>query len=153
MKCLSCQAIAGEISLTNAPRLYDGEHWVLEHVHPANLLGWVVIVLRRHAAALHELTDEESRDLGVILPSAVRSLHTCLDIEKEYVAQFADAPRFNHVHFHLFPKPMNEFPGKKGMDLFRECVGPRVANPLPSEKTTEFALRFRTHFENALSDQ
>ena len=152
MPCLSCQAVASAISLTNAPRLYDGDLWILEHVHPTNLLGWIVIVLRRHSAALHELTDEEFRDLGVILPAAVRSLHASLEIEKEYVAQFADAPGFNHVHFHVFPKPMHEFPGKKGTELFRECVGPRVANPLRSEKTSEFALRFRTHFEKALSD-
>ena len=101
---------------------------------------------------MHELTDEEFKDLGVILAAAVRTLHACLEIKKEYVAQFADAPGFNHVHFHVFPKPMNEFPGKKGTELFRECVGPHVANPLSSEKTTEFAERFRTRFENALSD-
>ena len=64
MDCVTCQALRGEVLLTKALRLELDEHWRLEHCYPAGIAGWVVLVLRRHARALHDLTDVEASALG-----------------------------------------------------------------------------------------
>ena len=102
--CQSCEAIAGRISLTNVPRIYEGRHWIVEHVHPTNILGWLVIVARQHRSAIHELTVEEHRAFGLLLPAVCRALHDTLGTQKEYVLQIAEKPGFNHVHYHVIAR-------------------------------------------------
>ena len=50
---------AARISLTNAPRILETPHWIVEHGHPTEILGWLVLVLNRHCPAIHDLTAEE----------------------------------------------------------------------------------------------
>lgn len=68
------------------------------------MVGWLVIVLRRHAVALHELTGEEFRELGSVLEMTVRALHAALGTAKEYAACYAEARGFEHIHFHVVPR-------------------------------------------------
>lgn len=104
MECQSCRAIAGEISLTHAPRIELDDHWRVEHCHPVAAPGWLVLVLRRHARALHELTADEAASLGHWLPTLTKALHEVTGCELEYVMQFAEGEGFHHVHFHLIAR-------------------------------------------------
>jgi diadenosine tetraphosphate (Ap4A) HIT family hydrolase len=101
MECNSCRAMASEIVLTNAPRLTLDDYWSVEHGHPVAVAGWLVLVLRRHARALHELTEDEAVALGKWLPKLTRALHEATGCELEYVMQFAEGEGFHHVHFHI----------------------------------------------------
>jgi diadenosine tetraphosphate (Ap4A) HIT family hydrolase len=101
MDCGTCEAVAGDILLTNAPRLELDEHWRVEHCYPVGSEGWLVLVLRRHARALHDLTADEGAALGHWLPRLVKALHQATGCELEYVMQFAEAEGHHHVHFHL----------------------------------------------------
>jgi histidine triad (HIT) family protein len=101
MSCATCRSIAGELSLTNAPRLDLDDHWLVEHAHPVAVPGWLVLVLRRHARALHDLTDDEAAGLGRWLPALTRALHAATGCDAEYVMQFAEAEDHRHVHVHL----------------------------------------------------
>ena len=101
MTCGSCASLAGRRVLTNAPRLVLDDHWIVEHAHPVAVPGWLVLVLRRHARALHDLTDAEAAGLGRWLPALARALHAATGCELEYVAQFAEGAGFHHVHVHL----------------------------------------------------
>jgi diadenosine tetraphosphate (Ap4A) HIT family hydrolase len=108
--------MAGEIVLTNAPRLVLDEYWCVEHGHPVAVVGWLVLVLRRHALALHELTEHEAVALGKWLPELTRALHEVTGCALEYVMQFAEGEGFQHVHFHLVARPADwpdEFKGPK----------------------------------------
>jgi diadenosine tetraphosphate (Ap4A) HIT family hydrolase len=80
------------------------QFWQVEHAYPSQLPGWLVIVLRRHVEALHEIKPEEFRDLTSVLERTVRVLHEVLTCEKEYVACFAELEHFKHVHFHVIPR-------------------------------------------------
>jgi diadenosine tetraphosphate (Ap4A) HIT family hydrolase len=87
--------------LSGVPYVYVGEHFIIDHCVPVARPGWFVIVSRRHAAALHELTASEWSELGAILPRLIGALHSIAGSEKEYVLQLAEAPGFQHIHWHV----------------------------------------------------
>ena len=88
--CETCRALRGEIALTNAPRILETTHWVIEHAHPTSVRGWLVLVLARHCGAIHDLTAAELATLGPLLGLLGRALRQCLGAEKECVIQFAE---------------------------------------------------------------
>ena len=81
-----------------------GKFRQVEHAYPSRLLGWLVLVPRRHAIALHEPRPEEFAELGSALELTVRALHEATGSAKEYVACHAEQPGFEHVHFHVVPR-------------------------------------------------
>ena len=103
--CLTCLSNAGERRISPGPTIYAGDFWLLEHAYPTALKGWLVVVLKRHAEALHELTPAEFAELGAIQARATRLLFELLDCEKEYALCLAEAEHFKHIHVHLVPKP------------------------------------------------
>ncbi len=148
-QCKSCKNLQGKISLSNAPRIFETSHWIIEHGDPTSIKGWLVLVLKRHCQALHELSEVEYSELSKLLKSVCEALHTLLDTEKEYVIQLAEMEGFHHVHFHVIAR---------GKDWPEKLIGPRVFsglgekvdNPLPSDVTTPIALQIQsflqTHF-------
>lgn len=142
--CQSCRAIRGEISLTNAPRILETPYWIVEHGHPTEILGWLVVVLNRHCPALHDLTAEEWLALSEVLGRVTRALHAVLDTEKEYVVQFAEAEGHAHVHFHVIARLPDWPDTRKGIRVF-SANGSKAANPLPSAVTTPLVERLRDY--------
>ncbi|HEU4556879.1 MAG TPA: HIT domain-containing protein [Longimicrobium sp.] len=104
LECWSCRSNRGEERISPGPPIHVGEFWQVEHAYPTRLPGWLVIVLRRHAEALHELRTEEFGELAHVLERTVRVLHQALACEKEYVACYAEIDHFRHVHFHVVPR-------------------------------------------------
>lgn len=112
------------------------QHWRVAHSFNTAVPGWLVLLPRRHVAAVHELTDAEATALGawqVKLSKALRSVTGCA---KTYVVQFAESEGFAHVHLHIVPR---------GADLPAEHRGPGVFGlldcPEPERVTTEEADR------------
>jgi diadenosine tetraphosphate (Ap4A) HIT family hydrolase len=91
--------------------------WRAAHAFNSALPGWLVLVPRRHVTSLAELTDAEAASLGSWQVRLSRAQHRVLGCQKTYVAQFAEAEGFAHVHFHLVPRQA---------DLASELRGPRV---------------------------
>jgi diadenosine tetraphosphate (Ap4A) HIT family hydrolase len=89
---------------------------VVEHAYPTRLPGWLVIVLRRHVEALHELHPEEFAEFARVLEHTCRVLHQAVGCDREYVACYAEVDHFRHVHFHVVPR---------AADLPKEFVGTR----------------------------
>ena len=56
MECWTCKSNLGEKRISPGPTIYEGKYWLVEHAYPIKMIGWLVIVLKRHAEALHELT-------------------------------------------------------------------------------------------------
>jgi diadenosine tetraphosphate (Ap4A) HIT family hydrolase len=121
-ECLSCRGLAGAPRISPGPPIYIGTHWQVEHAYPSKLVGWLVIVLRRHAIALHELTSAEFAEFGSVLEMTVRALHGALGPAKEYAACYAEARGFEHIHFHVVPRAREmpeELMGAGSFDLLR----------------------------------
>ena len=103
-ECRSCLSNSGERRISPGPPIHVSDFWQVEHAYPTKLRGWLVIVLRRHVEALHEVTAAEFRDFALVLERTVRVLRDVLSCEKEYVACFAELEHFKHVHFHVIPR-------------------------------------------------
>src|SRR5260370_12981866 len=65
-ECFSCRSISGEKRISPGPYIHEGNYWLVDHAYPTSLKGWLVIVLKRHVEALHELSQEEFKDLADI---------------------------------------------------------------------------------------
>ena len=99
-----------------------GKYWFAEHAYPVKQIGWMVIVLKRHAEALHELTAEEFTELGKIQSRLSCLLFEELRCEKEYSICFGEAENFAHIHFHMFARPPGfpeELKGGKSFALLK----------------------------------
>ena len=118
MECLSCRSISGEKRISPGPLIYDGTYWLVDHAYPTSHLGWLVIVLKRHAEALHELSREEFAELAEIEYKLAQVMGKNPHVEKEYMACFSEAPGFQHVHVHFVPRPKNLPAELKGPDIF-----------------------------------
>lgn len=66
MEYLSCRSISGEKRISPGPFIYEGTYWLVDHAYPTSHLGWLVIVLKRHAEALYELSREEFGEMAEI---------------------------------------------------------------------------------------
>lgn len=107
--CRSCQLIKRRDD-GEAPRwdaVLRTPSWDIAHADNTSLEGWTVIVLRRHAATLAEMTAEEADELGGLVRRVSRALTDLTGCGKTYVAQFAEHPQHHHVHFHVIPVPVD----------------------------------------------
>lgn len=117
MECLSCLSLQGIQRISPGSYIYEGLSWVVDHAYPTSLKGWLVIVLKRHVEALHDLTHEEFRELADIQYRLAQVMRSRASIEKEYMMCFSEAEHFHHVHIHFVAKPQ---------DLPQEVKGPRI---------------------------
>jgi len=132
MECWTCKSNSGEKRISPGPIIFEGQYWLVEHAYPVKVIGWIVIVLKRHAEALHELTSKEFTELAEIQAKLIPLLHEELNCEKEYVVCYAEMEHFRHIHFHVFAKPSNlpeELKGGGSFALLKvtdeEAVPPR----------------------------
>lgn len=72
------------------------------------------MIPRRHVESLDELTAKEADELGPLLVSLTRALREVTGCAKTYVALFAEAEGFAHVHFHVVPRMDGFTPDQRG---------------------------------------
>jgi len=136
--CWSCQHLQGLREVSRAPRIYEGSYWNVEHVPDTSLPGWIVIVLQRHAPALHDLSAAEFNELGKMMPACINAVHDCLSSAKEYVMQFAESDHFQHVHFHIVPRSAHWPDQLQGPRVFG-AIGDDVPNLISVEQMSSVA--------------
>ncbi len=130
MECWTCKSNSGEKRISPGPTIFEGKYWFLEHAYPVKIVGWLVIVLKRHAEALHELTTEEFAELAQIQAKAISLLHEELHSEKEYLSCYAEMEHFRHIHVHVFARPADWPEELKGGGSFKLLkVTPEEAVP------------------------
>ena len=105
MECWTCRSNSGEKRISPGPTIFEGKYWFVEHAYPVKVVGWIVLVLKRHAEALHELAEGEFIELAQIQAKLIPLLHKELNCETEYVSCSAEMEHFRHIHFHVFAKP------------------------------------------------
>ncbi|MHA2130586.1 MAG: HIT family protein [Promethearchaeota archaeon] len=118
--CYTCELLV-QRDENNSP-LWDNivrtEYWDIVHSYPTALPGWLVLVVRRHITAVEELTDEEAKELGVLIRRVSIILKQITACEKTYVVQFAESPKHPHVHFHIIPRMANQPENRRSVDVF-----------------------------------
>ena len=116
-ECWSCPSLSGAQRISPGHFIHEGRYWMVDHAYPTRLLGWLVLVLKRHAEALHDLSAEEMAEMGDLIRRSCQVLREVARYQKEYVSLYAEAPHFAHLHFHIIPR---------AADLPDNLRGPRL---------------------------
>lgn len=143
--CKTCEMIAARDAGT-APLwdcIYRTQFWDVVHSYNTSLPGWLVLVARRHIAAIAELTPEEAVELGPLLQRVSDALHAATGCLKTYVCQFADSPEHPHVHFHVVARMSDQPEDRRGPHVFgyvgvpkEERVSAETMNALATQVQT-----------------
>ncbi|WP_420629021.1 HIT family protein [Candidatus Leptofilum sp.] len=117
--CRSCELIARRDS-NNAPlwdNIFRTEYWDVVHHLDTELVGWLVLVTRRHIPSVAELSAAEASELGQLLRTVSLALKQVTGCLKTYVLQFAEHPRHPHVHFHITPRMKAQPDNRRGPQI------------------------------------
>ncbi|WP_323746413.1 HIT family protein [Catenulispora pinisilvae] len=118
--CFSCRNDERLAELPPRERVAADDHWRVAHAIGTSVPGWLVLLPRRHVTAIAELSDAEAAGLGTWQVRLSRALHAVTGCEKTYMAQFAEAAGFGHVHFHIIPRMADLPDGLRGPLVFRQ---------------------------------
>jgi diadenosine tetraphosphate (Ap4A) HIT family hydrolase len=97
-----------------------------------------VLFPRRHVTSIAELSDVEASSLGSWQVRLSRALHEVLGCEKTYIAQFAEAEGFTHIHFHIVARPPNLAKELRGPLVF-QMLGPADPPHVSQEQMDQIA--------------
>src|SRR5450755_96539 len=147
-RCVTCELISRRDS-DQAPlwdSIYRTPYWDVAHANSTDLYGWLVLIARRHIAAIDDLTEDEAIELGRLIREisiALKELTGCI---KTYVIQFAEHPEHQHVHFHIVPR-MNDLPEhERGVGVFKH-LGVPVEQRVSETKMDEIAIGIRRYLQ------
>ena len=142
--CKTCELIARR-DAGNAP-LWDciqrTQFWDVVHCNNTALPGWLVLVVRRHIAAIDELTEEEAVELGALLRQVSGALKEITGCLKTYVIQFAEMEEHRHVHFHVIPRMADQPENRRGTGI-SGYLGVSEGERVSEEKMNEIAVGVR----------
>jgi diadenosine tetraphosphate (Ap4A) HIT family hydrolase len=147
MDCWTCLSNSGEKRISPGPAIFEGRYWLVEHAYPVQRTGWLVIVLKRHAEALHELSADEFVELGTLQSEATRILFEEMHCAKEYISCYAEMEHFQHIHFHVFARPADfpdEIKGGKSFALLKVTPEEAVA----ADVIAAFCERLQSRFHH-----
>lgn len=145
--CYTCAGNADTGRLPPRELIAADDLWRVAHAFGSALPGWLVLIPRRHVTSIAALTDAEAAALGTWQVRLSRALQQVMDCEKTYVAQFAEAAGFAHVHFHIVPRPAGLTHDLRGPGIFGLLgvpPGQQVADDRMDEIARELTLALRT---------
>ena len=146
MECYTCLNISGERPISPAPFIYEGTYWIVDHAYPSSLKGWLVILLKRHAEALHELSSEEFAELADIQYKLIQVMHELPHVQKEYIMCIAEGEHFHHIHVHVVAKPVNLPSELKGPRIFA-MINIDEAHAVPADELRAFCQDFTNRLD------
>lgn len=145
--CLSC-ALERRADLPPRERIYLDAHWRVAHAFGTAQPGWLVVLPRRHVIALDELSRVEAAALGPVLRAVTSALREVTGCAKTYVALFAEAEGFGHVHFHVVPRHADLDPQLRGPGF--ALMGGEPAGHVPDGDMDQLAGQLTAALSRAL---
>jgi len=118
------------------------QHWDLVHSYNSSLLGWLVLVARRHISSTHELSEGESAELGKLIPAISKALRSDLNCTKIYQMQYSEQPGHEHIHIHFVPRAADIPDDRKGVFAFG-YLGADAENRVSETEMNSLAVRLR----------
>jgi diadenosine tetraphosphate (Ap4A) HIT family hydrolase len=146
--CRTCELTAardsGDVEPWDLIRRFA--YWDVVHAYDTSVMGWTVLVLRRHAVALAELDEDEAVELGRLIRGVSLAASSATRCAKTYVAQFAENPSHPHVHVHVIPRAADLSQDETGPRIFSQ-LGPPEDERLSQTAMNEAALSIRSALE------
>ncbi len=143
--CLVCQSVSGERRISPGPALFEGRYWAVEHAYPVKMQGWLVIVLKRHAAALHDLSREEFEELAELQQRCAHVLREAFGCANEYAICLAEKEGFRHIHFHMVARAPDLPEALRGTNIY-QMVNATEADALPPAEIRALCQELRRRF-------
>lgn len=140
--CYPCRVEATTEPLPARERIYDDGLWRVAHAISSTLPGWLVVLPKRHIISLAELGPAEAVALGPLLQRLTGALGEVTGCTKTYVALFAEAEGFEHLHVHVVPRVP---------DLPDDRRGPRVFEYLAMDEAAWLPEPERDRLARAVS--
>jgi len=130
----------------NAPlwdNIYRSEYWDVVHSYNTSLLGWIVLVTRRHIEAISDMTENEAVELGKLIQQVSLILKEVTGCVKTYVIQFAEHPQHPHVHFHIVPRMVDQPNDHKSTNIFK-YLGVEESDRVSDDNMNRIASQIQT---------
>jgi diadenosine tetraphosphate (Ap4A) HIT family hydrolase len=147
LSCITCELLAqrdnGQAPLWDC--IHRAHYWDVVHCNSTSILGWLVLIARRHSAAIDELTEVEAVELGRLIRQVSLILKEEMGCAKTYVVQFAEAPGHQHVHFHIIPRMPDQPEDRRGVNIFKYLGLPPEAR-VSEETMNRLAASLQTRF-------
>jgi diadenosine tetraphosphate (Ap4A) HIT family hydrolase len=124
-------------------------HWDVVHCNSTSLLGWMVLVVRRHIASVAELTEDEAVELGRLLRLVSIAVQQTTGCEKTYAVQFAEHPQHPHVHFHVIPVMADMPASERSVHVFKQ-LGVPENDRVPKDQMNALAADVRAYLRQTL---
>ncbi len=148
VECIGCRRIVqrdeGKAPLWDC--IYRTDYCDVVHCDDTSLLGWLIIIPRRHIGAVDEMTEGEALEVGRLIRSVSLAIKEVTGCEKTYVVQFAESPGHQHVHFHIIPRATDLPEDQRGLNVFKyKSVPPedRLSEAIMNDFVTQFLSYFR----------
>ncbi len=150
--CMSCDLVKRRDEGRTPPwdSIFRTRHWDAVHIDDTAIPGWLVLVSRRHIAAIADMDEDEAIELGRLQRVASQAIQTVTGCAKTYVAQFAESPQHPHVHFHIIPRMAGLAADHRGPAVFA-LMGVPEDQRVSEEDRNSLAKRLRPLFEAALA--
>jgi len=148
-ECYTCELTLGR-DKNEAPLwddIYRTQYWDVVHSYNSGLLGWLVLVVRRHIAAIDEMSAAEASELGLLMRRVSLALKEVTGCQKTYVLQFAEHPQHPHVHFHIVPRMKNQPDDRRGTKIMG-YLNPPEADRIDEDAMNPFAKQIQLLLSN-----
>ena len=152
MECHTCELVMrrdeGRAPLWDS--IYRTDHWDIVHCNDTSLRGWLILVARRHIAALDEMNTQEASELGLLIHGVSSALKSAVGCAKTYVVQFAEAAGHQHVHFHLIPRMPDQPDDSRGVRVFRH-LGVADSDRISEQVMNDIGQRIRASLSSSFT--
>lgn len=143
--CYSCDLISARIQ-TPGGTVFDDEFWAV-HLRPRPTGGVCrpILVLKRHAEEIGDLTDDELAQFGPMLKATCQVLADVIAPATVAIGLYAEGVR--HIHLHIIPYEATE-PSSIGTTLWhrlRAAAGPQKA--YDDELVASVGAKLRTTYQ------
>lgn len=131
-QCLYCRMLEVELAASPSRVIHENEHFLAQTAYAARFPYEIWLTPKRHAAALDQLSDEESGDLADALGVAVRKLYRLLgDPPFNYMIHAAPlrTPGLLYYHWHveIIPRISRTAGFEWGSGIYINTVSPEEA--------------------------
>ncbi|MBU2229133.1 HIT family protein [Patescibacteria group bacterium] len=146
MPCKVCRSISGDLRISPGPPIYEGTYWMVEHAYPTRLKGWLVMVLKEHLEAFHDLTLHQLVEYLSLQRRIATLLREHFGCDKEYIFVLGEAEGFQHLHVHMIPRLPDLSEEFQGTNIFRLLREAREEGGHPPEEIADLCRQLRANF-------